>query len=71
MQSQEVAKRLSVRKVALLHGIPQRVVARAVAQGELPALKIRTETGRERSYISYDDAVAWIVSLQGKTGAKQ
>jgi len=71
MHSQEVKKRLSVRKVALLHGIPQRVVARAVAQGELPALKIRTETGRERAYIAHDDAIAWIDSLMTEVGIDQ
>lgn len=68
MNQQVAAKRLSVRKVSMLYGIPARVVARAVAQGELPALKIKTETGRDRVYISHDDAHQWIQSLQSEIG---
>lgn len=49
-------------------GIPARVVARAVASGELPALRTKTETGRDRVYISYEDAQAWLSSLQQETG---
>lgn len=66
MNSNEIAKRLSIRKVAMLHGIPPRAVARAVSQGELPALKTKTETGRDRVYISYEDALAWVLSLQSE-----
>jgi hypothetical protein len=69
MNSTEVSKRLSIRKVAILHGIPPRSVARAVAQGELPALKTKTETGRDRVYISYEDAQEWVRSLQGEMSA--
>lgn len=61
----EVSKRLSIRKVAMLYGIPARAVSRAVANGELPALKTKTETGRDRVYISGADAHDWICSLQG------
>ena len=71
MNQQIIAKRLSIRKVSLLYGIPPRVVSRAVAQGELPALKIKTETGRDRVYISYDDAQQWIQSLQNEIGTAQ
>lgn len=68
MQStNSINKRLSVRRVAMLLGIPSRVVARAVAAGELPALMTKTETGRERAYISYEDALAWSTSLQQET----
>jgi hypothetical protein len=66
MNSNEIAKRLSIRKVAMLHGIPPRVVSRAVAQGELPAIRTKTETGRDRVYISYEDARAWVSSLQNE-----
>jgi len=66
MNSNEITKRLSIRKVAMLHGIPPRVVSRAVAQGELPAIRTKTETGRDRVYISYEDARAWVSSLQNE-----
>lgn len=46
------------------HGLPARVVARAVETGELPALRTITETGRERAYISPEDADAWIRALR-------
>ena len=67
MQNKDISKRLSVRRVALLLGIPARVVARAVASGELPALVTKTETGRDRAYIAYEDAKLWIDSLQNET----
>jgi hypothetical protein len=67
MHNQDVSKRLSIRRVALLLGIPARVVARAVASGELPALVTKTETGRDRVYISYEDAQSWLSSLQSET----
>jgi hypothetical protein len=63
----EVSKRLSVRRVAMLFGIPQRVVARAVASGELPALITKTETGRDRAYIMHEDAERWVCSLHSET----
>ena len=66
MNHNEIAKRLSIRKVAALHGIPPRVVARAVAQGDLPAIRTKTETGRDRVYISCADAQAWVFSLQSE-----
>lgn len=59
----EVSKRLSVRRVAMLYGIPSRVVARAVASGDLPALLTKTETGRDRAYIMREDADRWVSSL--------
>lgn len=71
MQNPDISKRLSVRRVAILLGIPARVVARAVVSGELPAIKTTTETGRDRVYISYEDAQNWLVSLQLETGAAQ
>jgi hypothetical protein len=64
MHQEEVIKRLSIRRVAMLYGIPTRVVARAVAAGDLPALKTKTETGKDRVYISPEDAAAWLYSLQ-------
>lgn len=56
-------RRLSIRAVAMTYGIPARAVSRAVASGQLPALVTITETGRERVYISPDDAAAWFDSL--------
>lgn len=56
-------KRMSIRNVALTYGIPSRAVARAVDSGDLPAVKIATETGRERSYIAKADADAWFSAL--------
>lgn len=58
------ARRLSVRGVAMRYGLPPRAVARAVAVGDLPAVRTRTETGRERVYILPSDAEAWITSLR-------
>lgn len=63
MQPPETSKRLSVRRVAMTFGIPSRTVSRAIACGDLPAIKTTTETGQERAYISYEDALAWIRSL--------
>jgi hypothetical protein len=47
----------------MTYGIPARTVARAVSTGELPAVITKTETGRERVYISSDDAATWFESL--------
>ena len=66
MNHNEIAKRLSIRKVATMFGIPPRVVARAVVRGELPAIKTKTETGRDRVYISCEDAQVWVFSLQSE-----
>lgn len=52
-------KRLSVRAVAMRYGLPPAVVSRAVNAGELPAVVVTTQTGRERAYISPDDAENW------------
>lgn len=60
-------KRLSVRRVAMLYGLPTRVVARAVACGDLPAFETMTETGRIRMYIAQKDAIAWSGSLSPKS----
>ena len=54
---------MSIRNVAMTYGIPARVVSRAVSLGELPAVLTITETGRERVYISSDDAAAWFSAL--------
>lgn len=61
--SQNTQRRISIRNVAMTYGIPARVVSRAVATGELPAVLTITETGRERAYISMDDAAEWFESL--------
>ena len=53
------AKRLSIRAVAIRYGLPPAVVSRAVASGDLPAVLVTTATGRERAYISPDDAEHW------------
>ena len=63
MTMQDTKRRMSVRNVANTYGIPARAVARAVENGNLPAIKLITATGRERSYISSSDADAWFVSL--------
>lgn len=63
MQRQTTTKRMSVRAVARAHGIPARTVSRAVESGSLPAVKTVTETGRERVYISPEDAQQWVSSL--------
>lgn len=62
MQGQ-ATKRMSVRAVARTHGIPARTVSRAVESGSLPAVKTITETGRERVYISPEDAQQWVDGL--------
>lgn len=67
----EVSKRLSVRRIAMLYGIPSRVVARAVASGHLPALITKTETGRDRAYITYEDAERWVNSLNSESRVAQ
>jgi len=54
---------MSIRAVALAHGIPARTVARAVESGALPAVKTTTETGRERVYISPETAQQWVDGL--------
>jgi len=54
---------MSVRSVAMTYGIPARTVARAVSAGELPAVITKTETGRDRAYISNEDAQKWFESL--------
>jgi hypothetical protein len=38
-------------------------VSRAVESGSLPAVKTVTETGRERVYISPEDAQQWVNGL--------
>lgn len=63
MQRQTPTKRMSVRAVARTHGIPARTVSRAVESGSLPAVKTVTETGRERVYISPEDAQQWVNGL--------
>lgn len=62
-ESNDEIKRLSVRRVAMLYGLPTRVVARAVACGDLPAFETMTETGRIRMYIAQKDAALWSESL--------
>lgn len=47
----------------MTYGIPARTVARAVTNGDLPAVRTTTETGRQRVYVSYEDADAWFSSL--------
>jgi hypothetical protein len=64
-----IVKRLSVRKVAMMYGIPPRVVARAIANKELPALVTKTDTGRDRAYILEDDARLWVDSLKTEAQA--
>jgi hypothetical protein len=44
-------------------GLPPRVISRAITSGELPAVLTTTETGRERAYVSEDDAISWFNSL--------
>lgn len=68
---QQTQRRMSIRNVAMTYGIPARVVSRAVSTGELPAVLTKTETGRERAYISYEDAAAWVESLSSKTLARE
>lgn len=47
----------------MTYGIPARTVSRAVETGELHAVRTTTETGRERVYISREDAQVWFESL--------
>lgn len=63
---QATAKRLSIRSVSLKLGLPPRVVSRAVIKGELPAVITTTDTGRERIYVSEQDAYEWFTSLTSK-----
>lgn len=60
---QQTQRRMSIRNVALTYGIPARTVSRAVNSGELPAVVTKTETGRERAYISIEDAERWFATL--------
>lgn len=48
----------------MAYGIPARTVARAVSTGELPAVITKTETGRDRAYISHEDAAQWFSTLE-------
>lgn len=57
------ARRLSVRAVSLRYGLPPGVVSRAVASGSLPAAVVVTGSGRERAYISPEDADKWFREL--------
>lgn len=63
---QTTTKRLSISGVSKLYGLPPRVVSRAVSRGELPAVITTTETGRERIYVSAQDASVWFNSLTNK-----
>jgi len=67
---QQTQRRMSVRSVALAYGIPARTVARAISTGELPSVITTTETGRERAYISADDAEKWFDSLHATSREK-
>jgi hypothetical protein len=63
---------MSVRAVAMTYGLPARTVSRAIENGELFAIITKTETGRERAYISSADAAAWfdaMVSQQDRARA--
>jgi hypothetical protein len=62
---------MSIRNVAMTYGIPARTVARAVSTGELPAVLTKTETGRERSYISAEDAQVWFESLSAQAAFQE
>ena len=62
-------RRLSIRATAMEYGIPPRVISRAIWMGELPAIKTKTETGRERVYILKDDAEKWFKSLYLQTNS--
>jgi hypothetical protein len=46
-----------------MFGLPPRVISRAIASGELPAVLTTTETGRERAYVSEEEANIWFNSL--------
>jgi len=56
-------RRLSIRAVAMRYGLPPKVVSRSVASGDLPAVVVPTDTGRERAYISPEDADHWFRGL--------
>jgi hypothetical protein len=60
---QQTQRRMSIRNVAMTYGIPARTVSRAVSSGELAAVVTITETGRERAYISREDAQRWFEML--------
>lgn len=62
-------KRLSIRATAMRYGIPTRTVSRALYLGDLSAIKMTTETGRERFYILVDDADVWFNSLSLNTAS--
>lgn len=68
---QQARRRMSIRSVAMTYGIPARIVSRAIQAGELPAVLTVTETGRERAYISYEDAAKWFDSLSKSAPAKE
>lgn len=55
----------------MTYGIPARIVSRAISNGELPAVLTVTETGRERAYISYEDAAAWFNTLSKTAPARE
>jgi hypothetical protein len=55
----------------MTYGIPARIVSRAISNGELPAVLTVTETGRERAYISYEDAANWFNSLSKATPTRE
>lgn len=55
----------------MMLGLPTRVVSRAVACGDLPAVETTTETGRIRMYISQKDATVWFSSLEIKSTEKR
>jgi hypothetical protein len=61
--SDVITKRLSVRAIAIRYGLPIRTVSRAVVSGMLPAVVTTTDTGRERFYISIEDADKWLETL--------
>ncbi len=60
-------KRLSIRAISVRYGLPTRTVARAVSNGDLPAVVTTTETGRKRLYVSEIDAKNWFDSLLVKS----
>jgi hypothetical protein len=68
---QQAQRRMSIRSVAMTYGIPARIVSRAISNGELPAVLTVTETGRERAYISYEDAANWFNSLSKATPTRE
>lgn len=57
-------RRLSVRGIAIKHGIPAGGILRAIESGELPAVMIKTPSGQERYHIAEEDAACWIESLR-------